>query len=966
MINKNWTKSYPLLEDIKEESLDNNSSLKKILNFVEENKQIIDFGCATGYLANLLSRKGCTVTGVEINPDAAKIAEEHCEEVIVADLDVVSVTEILPNKKFDVAIFGDVLEHLRNPWQLLAETKNILKPDGYVVASIPNIAHGAIRLALLQGKFEYSELGILDNTHLRFFTGKTIEELFDNSGYLIKVTDRTTLPIFTNDCLVPQVNKNDFNLETIQKVEADSDAQTVQFILKAVPSSVEERYAFVREQHSQLIEREEKLLSQVESVNQELEQTQDKLEQSQSQLQQTRTELERSQAHLEKFYSQLEQDKSQLEQKQKEIVQLQTQIQESSTQLRRSQTTIYAMESSKFWQLRSLWFRFRHALGVTDDSTPFYKILFSNNKKKWHALITPQSPQQVNLEIPTSDDINYQKWLNINYPTSVRLKKMADAVETFSYKPTIGIIMPVFNTPEHFLREAIESVLKQVYPYWELCIADDSSPETWIRKVLEEYSAKDSRIKVVFRTENGHISRCSNSALEIATGEFIALLDHDDLLTPDALYEVALLLNKHPQADMIYSDEDKIDESGKLRDPFFKPDWCPDSFLSRNYTCHFGTYRREIVNKIGGFRSGYEGSQDYDLILRFTEKTNNIFHIPKILYHWRIHPESCSSETNAKPYAAIAAEKALTDALERRNEIGRVTEAASLIGHYIIRYKISDYKLVSIIIPTRDLGEILDKCLKSIFEKTVYPNYEVVLIDNGSEEQKTLDIIAKWEQQEPKRFRSYRYDIPFNYSKINNYGVEQAKGDYLLFLNNDIEVITPDWIDAMVEQAQRNSIGTVGTLLLYPDNTIQHAGVVLGIGGVAGHSHKNFPANSPGYFDQILTVNNYSAVTGACLMCRRETFETVGGFEEELTVAFNDIDLCLKFLERGYKNIYLPHAMLYHHESKSRGYENTPEKRARFSKEIGFMQNKWKEIIENDPCYNPHLSRNHEDYGIRV
>ncbi|MBF2014659.1 MAG: glycosyltransferase [Rivularia sp. T60_A2020_040] len=644
------------------------------------------------------------------------------------------------------------------------------------------------------------------------------------------------------------------------------------------------------------------------------------------------------------------------------------------------------MESSKFWKLRSRWFGVRDILGLTEKDQTFQQNLLSRVRYFWNIYrvkglpyvankVLQKSIQIVKYEdvpshalpnIPQSDDINYQKWLNNNYPTPEILKQKAIKVEELTYQPLFSLIMPVFNTPTKFLKEAIESVLNQVYPYWELCIADDASSDNQVRKILEEYSAKDSRIKVIFRTENGHISRCSNSALEIATGEFIALLDHDDLLTPDALYEIASLLNEHPEADMIYSDEDKINGNGKLQDPFFKPDWCPDSFLSRMYTCHLGIYRRELLKTIGGFRTGYEGSQDYDLVLRFTEKTTRIFHIPKILYHWRIHPQSAASKPDQKPYAVIAAENALADALVRRGEDGRVTQAESLVGHYIIRYTIKDYKLVSIIIPTRDLGKILDKCLTSIFEKTVYPNYEIILIDNGSQEQETADIFAKWQQKEPDRFKCYQFDIPFNYSKINNYGVEKAQGDYLLFLNNDTEVLTSDWIDAMVEQAQRTSIGAVGALLLYPDNTIQHAGVVMGIGGVANHSHKHFPVNSPGYFGQILTVNNYSSVTAACLMCRREVFEAVGGFEEQLSVAFNDVDFCLKIVEKGYRNIYLPHVVLYHYESKSRGYEDTPEKLARFIQETEYMQNNWKNFIEYDPCYSINLTSKHEDYSIKI
>ncbi len=568
--------------------------------------------------------------------------------------------------------------------------------------------------------------------------------------------------------------------------------------------------------------------------------------------------------------------------------------------------------------------------------------------------------------IPCSSDI-YELWLQENSPKPEDLRQMAEQVKVFKYQPLISIIMPVYNTPKELLQEAIESVIAQVYPHWELCIADDTSTKPYIKEVLEKYAAKDERIKVVFRNQNGHISASSNSALEVATGEFIALFDHDDILAPEALYEMALFLNQHPEADMIYSDEDKLNEQGKLIDPFFKPDWCPDSLLSRMYTCHLSVYRHSLVKQVGRFRVGYEGSQDYDLVLRVTEKTDKIFHIPKVLYHWRIHSESTAGNHQAKSYADQAAINALTDALERRGEKAKqIVSHPEFPGIYTIRYQIPEYKLVSIIIPTRNLGDVLDRCLKSLFEKSTYPNYEVIVIDNGSDEPETAGIIAAWKCREPNRFKCYEYDIPFNYSRINNYGVTQAKGDYLLFLNNDTEVITPDWIEAMVEQAQRSKIGAIGALLLYPDNTIQHAGVIIGLGGVAGHSHKYFAAGHPGYVRQLISANNYSAVTAACLMCRRDVFEKIAGFDEQLAVAFNDIDLCLRMVSFGYRNIYLPHVVLYHHESKSRGTENTTAKQLRFQQEIETMKQKWKSIIDHDPCYNQNLTRDREDYSLKV
>ncbi|NEP59972.1 MAG: glycosyltransferase [Symploca sp. SIO2G7] len=643
------------------------------------------------------------------------------------------------------------------------------------------------------------------------------------------------------------------------------------------------------------------------------------------------------------------------------------------------------MNNNRFGKLQTVGSRLKRVVGLATNGSLRYSHLLSRAKhllavvktkglRYAIAKILKKISQKLEGEVPAveplpethqSDDINYQQWLNNNYPRQADLCQMAQTVEIFSYQPIISVIMPVFNPPAAFLKEAIESVLAQVYPYWELCIADDSSTNNYVRPILEEYMGKDKRIKVLWREENGHISQASNSALELATGEFVALLDHDDLLSQDALYEIVLLLNKHPHADMIYSDEDKIQDDGRFREPFFKPDWCPDSFLSRMYTAHLGTYRRVLVTEIGGFRVGYEGSQDYDLVLRLTEKTDNIFHIPKILYHWRSHAASTASNLESKSYATDAAKKALADALQRRGESSARVIYLSC-GHHIVRYEVKEFKKVSIIIPTKNLGNILNNCLQSVFAKTQYPNYEVLLIDNGSTEARTHQVIQNWQSKEPDRFSYKLLDIPFNFSKINNYAVEHCQGEYLLFLNNDTEVVTPDWLEAMVEQAQRPSIGAVGAMLLYPDKTVQHAGVVGGIGGVAGHSHKYYTSDSPGYFGQLQTINNYSAVTAACLMCRRNVFEEVGGFEEELTIAFNDIDFCFKIFEKGYRNIYLPHVVLYHYESKSRGYEDTVEKQTRFGQEIQYMQNKWQNILQYDPCYSLNLTNKTEDFSLRL
>ncbi|MBP0003650.1 MAG: glycosyltransferase [Cyanobacteria bacterium SBC] len=689
----------------------------------------------------------------------------------------------------------------------------------------------------------------------------------------------------------------------------------------------------VRQLHEKLFE----ALQQLEATQQEFETAKENAraanEQLQAELIATQHQVQVVQAESQAVQAQLHQE-----------------IQRTQEAENAAQETIAAMEDTKFWKLRVLWFKFK---------TPLLQMLGRSQDTPPTTALLPEAPAPIPA-IPVDDP--YQWWLQANYPRPSDLDRMAKEIDRLEFQPTISIVMPVYNTPADYLEQAIESVLAQVYPHWELCIADDLSSLPHVRATLDKYSTLDARVKVVYRSENGHISRASNTALELATGEFVALMDHDDLITPDALYEVVELLNRHPEADMVYSDEDKVDEHNQLRDPFFKPDWCPDSFLSRMYTCHFGVYRRSLIAEIDGFRVGFEGAQDYDLVLRVTEKTDRIFHIAKILYHWRSHPQSTASRLESKTYAAEAAAKAISESLQRRGEPGIVKPTDS--GHWIVRYQIRQPGKVSVIIPTKDLASVLDTCLTSIFEKTTYPDYEVLVLDNGSMESQTHALFEKWRQRQPQRFRVETLDIPFNYSKINNFAVSRTEGDYLLFLNNDTEVITPDWMEAMVEQAQRPSIGAVGATLLYPDNTIQHAGVVLGIGGVAGHSHKNFPHGSIGYFAQLQTINNYAAVTAACLMCRRSVFEEIGGFEEQLSIAFNDVDFCLKMLDRGYRNICLPHVVLYHYESKSRGQENTREKQIRFKQEIDYMKHHWETYLDDDPCYNPHLTREREDHSL--
>ena len=560
---------------------------------------------------------------------------------------------------------------------------------------------------------------------------------------------------------------------------------------------------------------------------------------------------------------------------------------------------------------------------------------------------------------------DYQVWISKNENWDV--KAIQKEIQNFKYQPKISILMPVYNVEQNWLEKCIQSVQNQFYPNWELCMADDCSTDESVRPTLEKYAKSDERIKVVFRSENGHISRATNSALEIATGEFVALLDNDDELAPIAFYEVVKALNENPELDLIYSDEDKIDMQGNRFDPAFKPDWSPDLLLGTNYISHLGVYRRSIMNEIGGFRPGFEGSQDYDLVLRFTEKTTaqRIHHIPKVLYYWRILPTSTAADQSTKGYAFEAGLKAVQEALVRRGIKGTAHHAAGN-GLYDVEYEVLSTDLVSIIIPTRDGYDDMLRCLNSIVAKTSYPNYEIIVADNGSTDERMEKLYAKFKGQLGERFRVESIDIPFNYSRINNLAAQKAKGKYLLFLNNDTEVITPGWITKMVSFAQFERIGMVGAKLYYPNQTIQHAGVIVGLGGAAGHCHHTYPKGDFGYFGKLEINVNYLAVTAACCMIRKADFEQLGGFEEELTVAFNDVDLCLREYEAGHDNVWLHGVELYHYESQTRGYENTPEKKARFDQETKFMEDRWGKYIANDPFYSPNLSLVGGHFGIRL
>ena len=565
------------------------------------------------------------------------------------------------------------------------------------------------------------------------------------------------------------------------------------------------------------------------------------------------------------------------------------------------------------------------------------------------------------------DRNDYSYWVE-KYDTLTDEKRLSykAQISTWTHTPLISVVMPTYNSPLEFLRQAIDSIENQIYPFWELCIADDCSTQVEVRDFLKTRSALEPRIKLCFRETNGHISEATNSALDLVSGEWVALFDHDDLLTEDALFFVARHINRHPEAQIIYSDEDKVDEMGKRFSPHFKSDWNPELFFTQNYLSHLGVYRTQLLRSIGGFRKGLEGSQDHDLVLRCLPQIESsaIHHIPKVLYHWRAISGSTALNASAKSYADDARHQALKDYFE---SVGiPVKVGPGLIANTAkIQYMIQKPEpLVSLLIPTRDRLELIEPCVKSILDKTDYPHFEILILDNASVEPETLRFFQSI-QSEDARVRVLRDERPFNFSAINNLGIEHANGAIVGLVNNDIEVIHPEWLTEMVSLCIQEGVGCVGAKLYYPNDTLQHAGVILGIKGVANHSHNKHSRHHDGYFGRLRVPQALSAVTAACLVVKKEVYLQAGGMnEEDLKVAFNDVDFCLKVRALGYRNVWTPYAELYHFESLSRGSEDTPEKKARFAKEVAYMKSKWGPALLDDPFYNPNLTLDEEDFSL--
>lgn len=580
---------------------------------------------------------------------------------------------------------------------------------------------------------------------------------------------------------------------------------------------------------------------------------------------------------------------------------------------------------------------------------------------------------------------DYGGWIKYNEPKDADLK--IQMKRKFDFEPKISVVVPMYNTKEKFFKELIKCMMDQTYSNWELCLADGSPKQN---DNLKKYYEQDKRIKYKYLDGNLGIAGNSNAAIGMATGDYIALLDHDDVLADYALYEIVYNLNKFPNAEFLYSDEDKIDENGNRYDAYFKPDIAPDTLRCQNYICHFSVFKKELMEKLGGFRENYDGAQDYDIFLRMLEITDpkNISHVPKILYHWRVHNESTAKlNSNAKNYAFEAGKKAIEDHIKRVGLEGTVSKGC-IDGIYRIDYKVIGEPKVSIVIPNKDGKDILEVCINSIFEKSTYKNFEIVITENNSETNEIFDYYKTLLKNDKIKIVNYntgkrietedecsleytnknRREVKpgFNYSAIINFGVKNTTGEYVVQLNNDTELITPNWLELMIGFCQRKDVGAVGVKLYYQDETIQHAGIIVGIGGIAGNRFKSIPKSGHGYFAKESMIENLSAVTAACIMTPKSIYEEVGWMDEGLAVAFNDVDFCLKIREKGYLVVYNPFVEFWHYESKTRGQEDSPAKIKRFQGEMSRFEQRWPEILDSgDPYYNINLSLDTEVYHMK-
>jgi glycosyltransferase involved in cell wall biosynthesis/2-polyprenyl-3-methyl-5-hydroxy-6-metoxy-1,4-benzoquinol methylase len=964
-----------------------NNSHTQIVKRIPRGSRVLELGCATGYMSDYLRRElDCHVVGVEYDRKMANKAKAVCDHVIVADVQKGNWRKKLDDERFDIITCADILEHLRDPVSFLKTLPDLLVAGGRLLASVPNGAHAALRLELLEGRFTYEDTGLLDRTHLHLFTYHSLRELFARSGFSVQELTYTFHDMADSVIesrlarLGLDVNGRGLALfhtpdaaayQFIVSAEADPDLDVDSFPQltdKPLQSSTEVYRVLHEELHNFRLSsaQQEAMIKERDRLLQEQHERVTGLQRDYAASSAALADVQKAYEETKLKYDELNCLSLREREACDELEHVNQRLRERVDRLQHTKRRLDDVLNSKGWRgyMALTW-----PLRFFRSNKPALKQWFKNPSLfyAWLGSFARPGRAELSLSSEKTGGDSYARWIEEVESKSQPGEKLIRAFNERNDKPLISIVMPVYNVEEQWLRASIDSVLGQSYDNWELCIADDASTKPHIKQVLEEYLFRYKRIKVAYRDENGHISAATNTALSMASGDFVGFMDHDDMLAPNALYHVASKIYLNPDISLIYSDEDKIDEDGVRFDHYFKPDFNPDLMRSHNMICHFGVYRRSLIERVGGLREDYDGAQDYDFALRCLRELDihkEICHIPKVLYHWRAIPQSTASGCDAKSYAIDAAIRAIEDDFDARGIAAAVSESDLIPGMIRVRYPLPEKRpLVSIIIPTRNGAPLLRQCVESILTKTDYQDYEIIVVDNQSDEQATLGYLR--ELDEISNITVIHYDQPFNFSAINNFAVSHAKGDMLCFVNDDIEVIENGWLREMVSHGCRPEIGAVGARLWYPDGRLQHGGVVLGIGGVAGHAMKYAAKDDIGYMGRAVLIQNYTAVTAACLLLRREVFDEVSGFDSEnLAVAFNDVDLCIRVFEKGYYNLWTPYAVLYHHESASRGLEDTAEKQQRFSGEAQYMLDKYGALLKSDPAYNPNLTGKREDFSL--
>jgi GT2 family glycosyltransferase/2-polyprenyl-3-methyl-5-hydroxy-6-metoxy-1,4-benzoquinol methylase len=1103
-----------------------------ILRMVTPGTRVLEFGPADGVMTRHMKENlNCEVFIVEYDEQSYRSAMKYAYGGYCGDIENYEWVDLIDEQSFDYILFSDVLEHLTNPQQALKTATRYLKYEGRILLSVPNIAHSAVIIDLIQNKFNYHQLGLLDNTHLRHFTYTSLRDSLANAGLVSTVELATyalpaqtefannyfqlpasmakllaakefgTVYQFVFGCVKTEYmllhcdeitelrlirdirftdtvkiyaeydgnfDENntiakplylggneiifDVSLFEAKRIRIDfgnySCAVTVKnIIINGDPVSadglqsncnarIDNVFLFEHNDPYVLCEKSGAIITSVE-LNIEYEFIEYKhwfdlaaniIDAEHDACAAIRAELDSERGvhatTLESKYNMhvtaltnecnahaatqavlnAERDAHAATQvalnaerrahadalaerdniiTERDVLQTELHTQSTITARtseelehykthyhaainQREELKIQLVSAEQQFQIianSTIWRMTKPLRAILD---PIRRYIVSH--RATHLLAKGVKSLLFNGFGPTWRRVKLyrQSRTHVRNQQVIQEHTLKEQRNTkFSKDIKFSVVTPLYNTSKTMLCEMIESVQAQTYSNWELCLADGSDEEhVFIVNICEKYAKKDSRIKYRKLEKNLGISGNTNAALAMVSGNYVGLLDHDDLLHPSALFEVAKAICDR-DADFIYTDEDKTDEQNeKYFEPNFKPDFSIDYLRTINYICHFSVFKKSLLDQVGAFYSEYDGSQDHDMILRLTEKAKNIVHISKILYHWRAIANSTAVDPFAKTYTTKAGIKAVTAHLSRCG-LSAIVENNTVRPYiYRITYAITGNPLISIIIPNKDHLPDLKKCMDSIIEKTTYSNYEIIIVENNSETSGIFDYYKTVETA--SKVKVLLFDEAFNFSRINNFAANSANGDYLLLLNNDIEVISPNWIEEMLMYAQRPDVGAVGAKLYYPDDTIQHAGVILGLGGVAGHSHKHYPRNHPGYMVRLVTTQNLSSVTGACMMIPKKVFDEVGGFDDRFKVAFNDVDICMRIRRAGYLIVFTPFAELYHYESKSRGFEDTPEKQQRFNGEKLLFQQLWsQELNVGDPYYSINLTLDREDFSAR-